>query len=116
MSPTERQQSIADYLDSVGVCSYQDVARLLNVSEMTIRRDVEKLVLRNKVIKILGGVQTAHAPRHLYESPVQQRLPVHRAEKEQIAREAMRQIEAHQTIFLDGSTTCLVLRGIWRSR
>ena len=29
--------------------------------------------------------------------------------KEQIAREAMRQIKPHQTIFLDGSTTCLVL-------
>ena len=109
MTPSERQQSLADYLDSVGVCSYQDLARLLNVSEMTIRRDVNKLVLRHKVIKTLGGVQTAHAPRNLYESPVQQRLPILRAEKEQIAREAMRQIEPHRTIFLDGSTTCLVL-------
>ena len=109
MTPSERQQSLADYLDSVGVCSYQDLARLLNVSEMTIRRDVDKLVLRHKVIKTLGGVQTAHAPRNLYESPVQQRLPILRAEKEQIAREAMRQIEPHRTIFLDGSTTCLVL-------
>ena len=76
---------------------------------MTIRRDVDKLVRRGGVIKTLGGVQTAHAPEHLYESPVQQRLSVHRAEKEQIARAALRQIQPHQTIFLDGSTTCLVL-------
>jgi DeoR/GlpR family transcriptional regulator of sugar metabolism len=109
MTPTERQQAIVDYLDSVGVCSYQDLARLLEVSEMTIRRDVDKLVQTRGVIKTLGGVQTAHAAEHLYESPVQQRLPIHRPEKEQIARMAMRQIQPHQTIFLDGSTTCLVL-------
>ena len=54
-------------------------------------------------------MQTAHAPENLYESPIQQRLPIHRAEKEQIARAAIRQIKPHQTIFLDGSTTCIVL-------
>jgi DeoR/GlpR family transcriptional regulator of sugar metabolism len=76
---------------------------------MTIRRDIEKLAQRGGVIKILGGVQTGRAAQHLYESPVQQRLPIHRPEKEQIAREAVRQIRSQQTIFLDGSTTCLVL-------
>ena len=82
---------------------------MLNVSEMTIRRDVDKLVRRGVIIKTLGGVQTASAAEHLYESPVQRRLPIHRPEKEQIAREALRQIQSQQTIFLDGGTTCLVL-------
>lgn len=34
MKPSERQQSPADHLDSVGVCSYNDLARLLNVSKI----------------------------------------------------------------------------------
>lgn len=109
MNPSERQRSTVDYLDSVGVCSYQDLARMLNVSEMTIRRDIDKLAQKGKVIKTLGGVQTARASRRLYESPVQERLPIQRVEKEQIAREAMRQIKPHQTIFLDGGSTCLIL-------
>ena len=109
MNPSERQNAIVQHLDTVGACVYQDLARLLAVSEMTIRRDVDKLVRRGGVIKTLGGVQTAHAPKHLFESPVEQRLSVHRPEKEQIARAALREIQPHQTIFLDGSTTCLVL-------
>jgi DeoR/GlpR family transcriptional regulator of sugar metabolism len=109
MTPSERQAAIVEHLDAIGACMYQDLARLLNVSEMTIRRDVDKLVRRAGVIKTLGGVQTAHAPKHLYESPVEGRLSIHRAEKEQIARAAIREIKPHQTIFLDGSTTCLVL-------
>jgi DeoR/GlpR family transcriptional regulator of sugar metabolism len=109
MNQSERQRAIVEHLEAVGACSYQDLAQRLHVSEMTIRRDVDKLVRRGELIKSLGGAQTAHAPKHFYESAVQQRLPIHRREKEQIAREVVRQIQPHQTIFLDGSTTCLVL-------
>jgi DeoR/GlpR family transcriptional regulator of sugar metabolism len=105
----QRQNAILEHLDAAGACSYQDLARLLRVSEMTIRRDVDKLVRRGGVIKTLGGVQTARGPKHFYESAVQQRLAVHQLEKEQIAREAVQQVKPQQTIFLDGSTTCLVL-------
>ena len=109
MVPTERLQQIVEHLDVVGVCTYQDLAKLFGVSEMTIRRDVDKLVGRRALTKILGGLQTAHAPESLYESPIQQRLPIHRSAKEQIARTAIRQIKPQQTIFLDGGTTCIVL-------
>jgi DeoR/GlpR family transcriptional regulator of sugar metabolism len=109
MSPSERQPAIEEHLDAVGVCTYQDLARLLDVSEMTIRRDVDKLVLRGAVIKTVGGVQTARASQNLYESPIQERMPIHRLQKEQIARNALQIIKPEQTVFLDGSTTCLVL-------
>jgi DeoR/GlpR family transcriptional regulator of sugar metabolism len=109
MNQLQRQNTIVEHLDAVGACSYQELARLLQVSEMTVRRDVDKLVLRGGLIKSLGGVQTDHAPKHFYESVVQQRLPIHRPEKNQIAREVAGQLQPHQTIFLDGSTTCLVL-------
>ncbi|MGD0896739.1 MAG: DeoR/GlpR family DNA-binding transcription regulator [Thermoguttaceae bacterium] len=109
MNQTDRQAAIIKQLDSAGACSYQDLAALFGVSEMTIRRDADKLVQQRSVIKTLGGLQTAHAPGHLYESAVQQRLPLHRREKELIAVEAVRQIKPPLTVFLDGSTTCLVL-------
>jgi DeoR/GlpR family transcriptional regulator of sugar metabolism len=96
-------------LDAVGACSYQDLSRLLGVSEMTVRRDVDKLVADCRLLKTLGGVQSARGPEQFYESAVRQRLSEHRAEKEQIAAEAVRQILPGQTIFLDGSTTSLVL-------
>jgi DeoR/GlpR family transcriptional regulator of sugar metabolism len=109
MGPSERHLAIIEHLDAVGVCTYQDLAKLLGVSEMTIRRDVDKLVKKRGLIKIFGGLQTAHAPENLYESPIQPRARIHRAEKEQIARVAIQQIQPPQTIFLDGSTTCIAL-------
>jgi DeoR/GlpR family transcriptional regulator of sugar metabolism len=109
MNRSERQNAILDQVAAIGACSYQDLARLLGVSEMTIRRDVDKLVEQERLIKTLGGVQSARGPKNFYESAVHQRLPVNRLEKEQIAGEAVRRIEPRQTIFLDGSTTCLVL-------
>ncbi len=109
VNPLNRQKAIVEHLDVVGVCTYQDLSRILEVSEMTVRRDVNKLTRQKTVIKTLGGVQTAHASEHLYESAIEERLPVHRPEKIQIAREALRTIEPHQTIFLDGGTTSLIL-------
>jgi DeoR/GlpR family transcriptional regulator of sugar metabolism len=108
MRQSQRQQTILERLEAIGACSYQELARLLDVSEMTIRRDADKLLQRGDLIKTLGGVQTARGPKHFYESAVYQRLPVRRLQKEQIAGEALRQIQPRQTIFLDGSTTCLV--------
>ncbi|MBN2294117.1 MAG: DeoR/GlpR transcriptional regulator [Pirellulales bacterium] len=109
MNPSERQSAIVEYLGAVGVCMYQDLAKRLGVSEMTVRRDVDKLFNSGDVIKILGGVQTAKASENLYESPVKERLPIRRLEKERIACEAAKQIEPRQTIFLDGGTTSIVL-------
>jgi DeoR/GlpR family transcriptional regulator of sugar metabolism len=109
MNPSERQQAIVDHIDAIGACTYQDLSRLLGVSEMTVRRDVDKLVGRGRVIKTLGGVQTAHAPAHLYESPIHERMSVNSTEKDLIARTAIQAIGPHQTVFLDGGTTCLVL-------
>ena len=109
MNPSERRLAIVRHLDAVGACSYQDLAQLLGVSEMTIRRDVDRLVGQGGLLKTLGGVQTARGRRQLYESPVHQRLSVNRREKEQIALEALREIRPDQTVFLDGGTTCLVL-------
>ena len=109
MNQRERQLAIVHRVDVAGVCSYQELATLLSVSEMTVRRDVDKLVQRGELVKALGGVQTAHAPQHLYESAVRQRLNVQRREKEAIAVAALEQIKSQQTVFIDGSTTCLVL-------
>ena len=109
MNQHERHVAIVNRVDAVGNCSYQELARLFGVSEMTIRRDVDNLAQRGSLLKTLGGAQTAHAAKNLYESAVQKRLRVQRLEKEQIALQAIQQIQPHQTLFLDGSTTCLVL-------
>lgn len=105
----ERHQRILDEMEQCGACSYQDLSTLLGVSIMTIRRDIDRLASAGGVIKTLGGAQKAHAPRDLYESAVTSRLSEHSAEKKAIARRAMELVAPGQTLFLDGSTTCLEL-------
>ena len=51
MSQSERQSAILERVEAAGACSYQDLARLVGVSEMTIRRDVNKLAQGGALIK-----------------------------------------------------------------
>ncbi|MBI4027890.1 MAG: DeoR/GlpR transcriptional regulator [Verrucomicrobia bacterium] len=105
----ERQPLILDRLEKQGACSFDELSKLLGVSTMTIRRDVDGMARRGAVIRIVGGVQKADAPSYLYETAVHSRLAVQRESKRAIARKALELVVSQHTIFLDGSTTCLEL-------
>ena len=107
MGIKERQQVILDYLEDKGVASYKELERLLEVSNMTVRRYIDQLVTTGAVIKTLGGVQKANAPANYYESSMQSRMARHQVQKHAIAQKALEHIEPANSIYLDGSTTCL---------
>lgn len=109
MNATARQQAILNRLDQDGACSYQELAERFRVSSMTIRRDAEALVRRRQAHKTLGGIQRAPAPAFLCETALQSRLAVKAPEKRAIARKALEVLAPRQTLYLDGSTTCLEL-------
>lgn len=109
MAVKKRQQLILDRLEQKGACSYRELADLLGVSTMTVRRDVDGLTSGGVAIKTLGGVQRANAPSYLYETPLLSRFAEHPQAKRAIAGGAMAMIAPEQTIFLDGGTTCLEL-------
>ncbi len=104
-----RQEQILEWLERVGVGSYQELAGLLDVSTMTVRREVDDLNNRGLVIKTLGGVQRANAPSYLMETAIHGRMAKQRLEKQAIAKAAVALIRDRQTLFIDGSTTCLEL-------
>lgn len=104
-----RQQQILGWLEQAGAGTYQELAEVLGVSTMTVRREVDELNGRGLIIKTLGGVQRANAPAYLMESVVHGRMAQNRREKQAIARSAIDLADGAQTLFLDGSTTCLEL-------
>ena len=104
-----RHQAIVQLIEDQGVCSYQELEKHLNVSNMTIRRDVDQLAANKSVIKTLGGIQKANAPENFYESSLISRLSVNKKEKRAITQEAMKLIEPGQSIYLDGSSTSIEL-------
>ncbi len=109
MTSSDRRQHILDRLEQQNAGSYAEFASALRVSTMTVRRDLAALIRQGAVIKTVGGVQRAHAPSYLYETALHSRLAVHREEKRAIARRALELVRDGQTLFLDGSTTCLEL-------
>lgn len=107
---TQRQQIILDHLDRVHASSYEELTAMLDVSEMTVRRDVDSLVERGAVIKTLGGFRkAADEAANLYETALRSRLMLRHAEKQSIARKTLELLKPGLTVFIDGGTTCLEL-------
>ncbi len=110
-----RDEWLLDLLRVRGAEDYDTLAQSLGVSVMTVRRAVNRLAERGLVIKTLGGAQLAEgASSGLYESDLASRLTEHREEKRALACAMRAQLRRGETIFLDGSTTCLELAVVLR--
>jgi DeoR/GlpR family transcriptional regulator of sugar metabolism len=101
----QRQQKIVEHVKMVGIASYDDLARLFNVSPFTIRRDVDYLDKARLLVRIKGGAQKIDSPIQFHEAQIANRMQINPVEKELIADCAMQFIEPGQSLFLDGSTT-----------
>src|SRR3546814_7256244 len=99
---------ILDELKVSGSCRIQDLARRLDVSEETIRRNVKKLAGRGLVRKVHGGV---YLPDAVQEAPFAQRMDENPDAKRLIAGQVARMIKNGDSLILDiGSTTAYVAR------
>ncbi|MEX0642721.1 MAG: DeoR/GlpR family DNA-binding transcription regulator [Pirellulales bacterium] len=107
MALSARDAQILEYLETTGACTYARLSEVIGVGEMTVRRAVDRLAKQGKVFKVLGGVQTANAPKQFYESELHRRYRQNAVEKRAIALKALDLVEPHQTIYLDGGTTSL---------
>ena len=109
MNRNDRARLILDYLEEHGVAAYRELRPLLRVSEMTVRRDVDRLASEGRLIKTLGGVQQANAPADLYEASFQARSLNHIEHKRAIAQQAFECLSVGESLCLDGSSSCLEL-------
>lgn len=101
---SERQQKILEWVASEEAIDYMTLARLFDVSVMTVRRDVRQLVDQGYVTMARGGV-TAHLSRSL-DILVNPRAFDASAAKARIGEFAARSMIQGQVIFVGtGSTT-----------
>ncbi len=101
----QRQQKIVEYVNKVGIASFDDLGKLFGVSPFTIRRDADYLTNAHLVLRVKGGVQKIESPAQFREAQIVNRLQINTKEKELIADCAIQFIEPGDSIFLDGSTT-----------
>jgi len=107
MIAAERQQRILDALLLHTFLSLPQLAEMLDVSVMTVRRDVAQLSARGQIIAVRGGVKSVRSSGTTVEGF--NRHP-------SLLRAALEQIGDSQSIFLDGSNLCreLALYIPWR--
>ena len=103
----EREQAILRLLHKRRVMSVSALSSALNVSEATIRRDLQSMHERRLLQRIRGGAARNGLAR--VEPVFSDKESQNTAEKERIARRALDLIEDHDTIYLDGGSTVLAL-------
>src|SRR5699024_8512630 len=105
MTPIHRKQTIMDYLNNFNKVDIEELALQLNVSSMTVRRDLKVLEKEGKLIRVHGG---AVLPQPLVqETYYKQKEFIKLEQKQEIANKAVSFIESVQTLILDTGTTTL---------
>ena len=108
MLARQRQQRILDEVRRYGGVRVADLVDLLEVSDMTVRRDIENLARRGLVERVHGGATTVGA-RSGEEPGFVAKSALAREEKEAIAREVARLIEPGETVAVSAGTTTLAV-------
>ncbi len=103
MFPEERRREIVAGLKRDGRCLVADLARRLDVSEVTIRQDLDVLEKEGVLRRTHGGAILS--VKIGLERPFQVEETAHKAEKERIAAAAVDLISSGDTLILDVGTS-----------
>ena len=105
--PEERRGQILKYLADKKTATIEDICKTFDISEVTVRRDINKLSLNGLIKKVYGGVTI---PVSYTSGPVfVERRNKNLEEKRRIAAEAVKRINDEDTILIESGTTCLEL-------
>lgn len=108
--PAERRQRILAILREEYTIRGSRLSEMLNVSDMTIRRDLDALEKEGLVERTHGGAvfrQERVIGKFKYQSSIKENP----REKEIVARRAAEMIEPHETVFIgEGTTAAQVVR------
>ncbi len=108
MLAAQRQAVIVDELQRHGAVRVGDLTRILGVSDMTIRRDLDALAQQGLVDKVHGGA-TIRRTRSTDEPGFEAKWLHQQQEKEAIARAAARLVTPGTAVGLSAGTTTWTL-------
>jgi len=101
----ERRQKVLEFIKKRGFVALTDLVRTLDVSESTLRRDLDYWDQRGVIKRTRGGAIYV-ADRHALPA-LEDRATLQLEEKRQIARVAAARIRDGDAVLLDGGTTTL---------
>lgn len=104
MLARQRHDFIVDQVRRSGSARVRDLAEQLNVSEMTVRRDLDLLAARHLIEKVHGGAARI-ADASSFEPGFAAKQRRQRAEKDAIAERALAFVRPNSAIGLSAGTT-----------
>lgn len=97
----QRRATILDYIREKEEASVNELAELLEVSVITIRRDLDQLAKENKILRIHGGARTIEILQNGIDGIDQKKIA--------IAKFAASLVETDDTVFINTSSTALLV-------
>jgi DeoR family transcriptional regulator, L-fucose operon activator len=104
MLVAERYEKIVSLVNERGSIRVTELSELCQVTEETIRRDLDRLEISRRLRRSHGGAVSVKETQHL-EIPYAEREITHADEKKRIALEAIKRIGSKERIVLDASST-----------
>lgn len=99
-----RRKKILEYIKESGEVMVTQLSREFNVSEVTIRNDLEHLERKNLLVRARGGA--IHTESHVgIDQRITEKHKIHAAEKAAIGKLASSLINDGETIIIDSGTT-----------
>ncbi len=110
MLSDERQIQIAQIVEDKGSVTVNELMKIFQVSESTIRRDLTVLDKYRKLVKVHGGAIAINSAYYTRDDDFVKRKNLNRGEKVSIARYAASLIRPYDFVFIDaGSSTELMI-------
>lgn len=112
MHATEREKLILEAIGPSGFVSYRDLETTLDASPATIRRDLSRLEVAGRIVRVHGGAtlpdgHLGDAAGGLIGTPFDMSITRNLAAKRAIGRAAAALCEPGEGIMIDGGTTTL---------
>lgn len=107
INKTEKRRNTILGIVSSGDANVEALSVHFDVSESTIRRDLAELANSGRIVRTYGGAALLQDDRR--ESSLNERMQMHRAQKDAIARLAASHIHEGETLILDAGTTTAAL-------
>jgi len=107
MISAERRVYIMKCLQKKSIVSLKEIASELDVSEITVRRDFEKLENAGKLKRIQGGAALEECLDNLdnVEISMKEKISLYSQEKRLVAKHAAKLVKEGDCVFLDSGTS-----------
>lgn len=105
LSSYERQKEIVNLLKKQFSVQFSELSSLFHVTEMTIRRDIEKLVDEGILHRTVGGAIL----NEIVQIDLVNRMKLMSEEKARIGKKAASLIQSKDVVYIDAGTTTLHL-------